>query len=243
MGVHQQEGGVDTRVRGAVRIASRLLEERACPVRCGAVTPKREVSRTVRRQAGRPARGQFDARTALLQAATKEFARNGYAATNNRDILKAAGVSTPTMYHYFADKADLYITVVRDGVSELLDRMQKAGADNRGTLAESFDAVLSGINQVYRTQPHLVDLLLDVEAAVRTHPELEPLATVASPLMDFWHSLGGGHGGDADVLALRGVVEGYIRLGRVSPDLAVYERAQRVFRTIVLDGLSRLPPT
>ncbi|OBI70521.1 TetR/AcrR family transcriptional regulator [Mycobacterium sp. E796] len=207
------------------------------------VTPKRAISRSVRRQAGRPPQGQFDARTALLQAATKEFAQNGYAATNNRDILKAAGVSTPTMYHYFANKADLYITVVRDGVSELLDRMRKAGADNCATLAENFDAVLAGINQVYRTQPHLVDLLLDVEAAVRTHPELDSLATVASPLMDFWHSLGGRRVGDAEVLALRGVVEGYIRLGRVSPDLADYDRAQQVFRTIVLDGLTRLPPT
>jgi AcrR family transcriptional regulator len=239
LGAQRQKNGAGKGVQDAVR--SEPLKGRGYAVTRGIVTSERAAPGSRRRQAGRPPQGQLDARATLLRAATVEFAQNGYAATNNRDILKAAGVSTPTMYHHFASKADLYITVVRDGVDELLDRMQKAGAGQRTTLAESFDAVLAGINQVYRNRPHLIHLLLDVEAAVRVHPELETLSTVASPLMDFWHSLGGRHLGDAEVLALRGLVEGYIRLGSVSSNRAIYDRAQRVFRAIVVGGLTGLP--
>ena len=196
---------------------------------------------TAPRGPGRPRLGERDSRTALMLAAAREFARNGYAATNIRDILRAAGVTTPTMYHYFASKAGLYIAVVEAGVGELRDRMRDAGATGCGNLAEDFDAVLAGIDQVYRAHPHLVDLLLGVEAALRVHAELAELSDVDSTLLDFWRTLGGQRLSDPALAAFRGLVEGYIRLGRQAPDLDAYDGSQRIYREILRAGLAGHP--
>jgi AcrR family transcriptional regulator len=190
---------------------------------------------------GRPRGGEQDGRTSLMLAAARQFAENGYAATNIRDILRVAGVTTPTMYHYFCSKADLYITVVKAGVDELHDRMRDAGATQGGTLAEDFDAILAGIDQVYRTHPYLIDLLLGVEAAVRAHVELAELEDVDSTLLDFWRTLGGRVLSDSALAAFRGLVEGYIRLGRQARDLAAYDGSQRIYREILKAGLAGHP--
>ena len=176
-----------------------------------------------------------------MLAAARQFAQNGYAATNIRDILRDAGVTTPTMYHYFSGKADLYITVVNAGVDELRGRMRAAGAAQCGTLAEDFDAVLAGIDQVYRTHPHLIDLLLGAEAAVRAHVELAELEDVDSTLLDFWRTLGGQLLSDSALAAFRGLVEGYIRLGRQARDLAAYDGSQQTYRDIIKAGLAGHP--
>jgi TetR/AcrR family transcriptional regulator len=46
-------------------------------------------------------------RERLLDEALSLFSQRGYAATGIRDILQAAGVTQPTLYHHFADKASL----------------------------------------------------------------------------------------------------------------------------------------
>jgi len=51
-------------------------------------------------------------RERLLDAALTLFARRGYAATGIREILKAAGVTQPTLYHHFTDKAALLQSLI-----------------------------------------------------------------------------------------------------------------------------------
>src|SRR4051794_7827625 len=46
-------------------------------------------------------------RAALIDAATRSFARNGYDATTVADITAAAGVSTRTFFSYFRAKQDV----------------------------------------------------------------------------------------------------------------------------------------
>jgi AcrR family transcriptional regulator len=48
-------------------------------------------------------------RDKLLQEATDQFAAIGYEATTMRSIASRAGVTLPTLYHYFGDKANLYL--------------------------------------------------------------------------------------------------------------------------------------
>lgn len=50
-------------------------------------------------------------RDTLLKVATRQFAAVGYEATTMRGIATAAGVTLPTVYHYFGDKANLYLEV------------------------------------------------------------------------------------------------------------------------------------
>jgi AcrR family transcriptional regulator len=48
-------------------------------------------------------------REKLLRVAIEQFAANGYEATTMRSVARGAGITLPTVYHYFGDKANLYL--------------------------------------------------------------------------------------------------------------------------------------
>jgi TetR/AcrR family transcriptional regulator len=48
-------------------------------------------------------------REAILEMATGLFARKGFDGVSVRDVARAAGVTLPTIYHYFGDKRSLYL--------------------------------------------------------------------------------------------------------------------------------------
>jgi TetR/AcrR family transcriptional regulator len=50
-------------------------------------------------------------REAVLQAAERLFAEQGFAATSMRDISSASGVSHPLIHHHFGSKEELYSAV------------------------------------------------------------------------------------------------------------------------------------
>ncbi len=54
------------------------------------------------------------ARHRLLVAATRLFARTGYAATSVREIVEAAGVTKPVLYYYFQSKEGLYLAILEE---------------------------------------------------------------------------------------------------------------------------------
>ncbi len=64
-------------------------------------------------------------RQRLLDAALTMFSQRGYAATGIRDILQAAGVTQPTLYHHFADKAAVLQTLVEQYYGESYDRLSE----------------------------------------------------------------------------------------------------------------------
>jgi AcrR family transcriptional regulator len=78
---------------------------------------------------------------AILQAAGEEFAKKGFqGASINRIILKS-GMSKGSVYYYFEDKADLFVTVIEKGTHRLilemgLPALEVLGAD------EFWDALL-----------------------------------------------------------------------------------------------------
>jgi AcrR family transcriptional regulator len=49
-----------------------------------------------------------DSKERILVVATKQFADRGFEGVVIRDIAKAAGVTLPTIYHFFGDKRKLY---------------------------------------------------------------------------------------------------------------------------------------
>lgn len=61
-----------------------------------------------RRGPGRPPGSGGDAERRILDAALSAFAARGYAATGIRDIVTAAGVTQPTLYHHYRTKAELF---------------------------------------------------------------------------------------------------------------------------------------
>ena len=62
----------------------------------------------------------------IREAALRLFAADGYAATGIRDVARDAGVTTAALYHYMGGKQDLLVTIMRDGMHELLAMAREA---------------------------------------------------------------------------------------------------------------------
>lgn len=61
-----------------------------------------------------------DNRTHILGVALKLFAEHGYDAVGVQDIVAAAGVTKPTLYHYFGSKRGLVDAVIAEGAASLV---------------------------------------------------------------------------------------------------------------------------
>jgi len=65
------------------------------------------------------ARGYDDQREAIVARAAELFARQGYHATSMNQVAEAAGLSKPTLYHYYRDKDALLVHIADGHVSRL----------------------------------------------------------------------------------------------------------------------------
>jgi AcrR family transcriptional regulator len=59
-------------------------------------------------------------REQILAAATRAFARSGFAATSLDDVATEAGISKVILYRHFVSKADLYLAVLNRGCARLV---------------------------------------------------------------------------------------------------------------------------
>src|SRR5256885_17181303 len=81
-------------------------------------SPKPEVGRReVTKQANR---------TAILDAAREVFADIGYGAATVRDIVRGTDLATGTFYNYFADKEEVFRTLLDESVEEARARARAA---------------------------------------------------------------------------------------------------------------------
>jgi AcrR family transcriptional regulator len=85
-------------------------------------------------------------RERLLDEALTLFSQRGYAATGIRDILMAARVTQPTLYHHFADKASLLQTLIerhygesQQRLAEIISREATAAGKLLAFVTSSFD--------------------------------------------------------------------------------------------------------
>ncbi|WP_244467133.1 TetR/AcrR family transcriptional regulator [Nocardia vulneris] len=85
---------------------------------------------TPRRRPGRPRKADAgDTKAALLSAALRLFARNGYAGTSIRSIAREVGLSESVLYAHFAGKQAIFDAVLATlGPTNPLDMMDAATA-------------------------------------------------------------------------------------------------------------------
>jgi AcrR family transcriptional regulator len=112
-------------------------------------------------------------RSAIVEAATETFLRNGYRGTSMDQIASAAGVSKQTVYSHFADKAALFTEIVAQTVDEASDPVH----DEVVTMQDSGDleADLTDLarRQLGRVlQPRLLQLRRLVISEADRFPEL-----------------------------------------------------------------------
>jgi AcrR family transcriptional regulator len=68
-----------------------------------------------------PRRGLSEKREAIMRGALTVFARDGYTRAGIDAIAKEAGVSTRTIYNHFADKRELFTTVIQESATQVAD--------------------------------------------------------------------------------------------------------------------------
>jgi len=73
-------------------------------------------------------RNKAQKKSALVQAAEKLFAANGFENTSIDDVAKEAGVTKRTLYQYFTSKEDLFFAVALRGARQLtIDSVEALG--------------------------------------------------------------------------------------------------------------------
>lgn len=90
-------------------------------------------------------------RAALVRAARKLFARNGFHATPTMDIVREAGVTRGALQHYFARKEDLFQAVFEQTGREMVREASKR------VEVEGWDALLDGFRTFILTLKSLED--------------------------------------------------------------------------------------
>jgi AcrR family transcriptional regulator len=99
-----------------------------------------------------------DARQAVLESAITEFARKGYSGTSVQDILRATGLSKPTLYYYFESKAGLFKAILEFAYDECLRRMEERVSEVK-TARDRFVALATAMFEFAEENPQLLRLV------------------------------------------------------------------------------------
>ena len=82
-------------------------------------------------------------RERIINVATKEFALKGFENANINDIAKKAQISVGSLYKYFDNKQDLFLTIVNYNIATM-DNLLTA-------LSQSDEDILLKVEQILRT--------------------------------------------------------------------------------------------
>ncbi|MDP4144715.1 MAG: TetR/AcrR family transcriptional regulator [Bacillota bacterium] len=75
----------------------------------------------------------MDNRTAIINCTLELFAAHGYEAVGVQEIVKAAGITKPTLYHYFGSKQGLLEVILKEKFEQFNKSIEKV-ADYNGDL-------------------------------------------------------------------------------------------------------------
>jgi len=144
------------------------------------------------------------ARDRLLEAALTEFARRGYDGAVTRDILDAASVTAPSLYHHFGSKAGLFTAVAEQVMDRVVGAMEDALAGN-ATAADRLDAILVASVRLQARHPELPRFVVVAPLDLARHPELAEAAPQMNRLGEFFHEQLGDSVGDVALTLIYGL--------------------------------------
>ena len=107
-------------------------------------------------------------RRAILDAAIRVFARQGFHAARVSDIAREAGVAYGLVYHYFDSKEQMLNELFSERWALLLDAIRQADADLEGP-RDKLEAAAGFIIESYRHDPELMKVIIvEVTRAANT---------------------------------------------------------------------------
>jgi TetR/AcrR family transcriptional regulator, fatty acid metabolism regulator protein len=100
-----------------------------------------------------------DRRQAILDAAVKVFARQGFHACRVSDIADEAGVAYGLLYHYFPSKDEVLNTLFLERWGVMLEMIRAVDAEQI-PVREKLGAIASFIVESYRHDPDLMKVII-----------------------------------------------------------------------------------
>ncbi|MDH4391020.1 MAG: TetR family transcriptional regulator [Aquabacterium sp.] len=141
-----------TATRKAIKTTKAAAKRGSRPGKAAAARPDGD------RPAGVRALAAQATREAILRAATKVFARHGFAGGRIEQISKAAKSYDRMIYYYFGSKEGLFIAVIEDTYRRFNEAEQGLVLDtNRPLLA--LDAMIRFVWTYYQKNPEFITLL------------------------------------------------------------------------------------
>jgi AcrR family transcriptional regulator len=95
---------------------------------------------------------RMDNRANILSCALQLFAARGYDAVSVKEVVDAAGVTKPTLYHYFGSKRGLLDALLAERFAELYQVIEEA-ATYRGDLPLTLNRVATTYFRYAKTHP------------------------------------------------------------------------------------------
>jgi AcrR family transcriptional regulator len=105
----------------------------------------------------RPRRGETRARTKIIEASRKLFARRGFSETSMGDIARSAQVARATVYNNFDDKQDILAAIIKDymtGYAMIAQRLR----ENARSGETSFDLIQEMVREALSWRVKNADL-------------------------------------------------------------------------------------
>lgn len=91
-------------------------------------------------------------------AAATLFANKGYPGTAIREIVETAGITKPTLYYYFRNKEDLYITLM-DLAMETFFLFLDQSLSRSGSMRTRLTGLFTDISELFRNNVDLLRLV------------------------------------------------------------------------------------
>ena len=145
---------------------------------------------------------------ALVQAARRLFAAQGYHATGTHDVVAHAGVTRGALYHHFPDKQSLFLAVFHDVEASLTTPSDQAstGAAGSGSRGDAWSQFQQG---------------LQASLTAALEPEVQRILLIDGPAVlgwDKWRELESHYGLGMLATALENAMQsGIIRRQPVRP--------------------------
>jgi len=113
-------------------------------------------------------------REQVIEAARKCIVDKGVANLSVKDIALAAGVSTGIIYHYFKNKEDVLLRVLRESFRKSYDQVM-ATVEPIKPPGEKLFKYIENLNQVPRDNPDFFVLLLNYLGQAKSHEPVQEI--------------------------------------------------------------------
>jgi AcrR family transcriptional regulator len=129
-------------------------------------------SLTTGRRRGRPVGSDSaDTRNRILQAARQVIIERGYQAATFQAIALTAELSRPTLHYYFANREDIYRTLVSEASTLVTECIAKA--QQHESLVAQLSALVVAINEADRRDRTTAAFLVSARLETNRNPELQ----------------------------------------------------------------------